>query len=458
MKTLIEPFKIKTVEEIPITTREQREKYLKDAFYNPFFLRSEHVTIDLLTDSGTTAMSSKQWAGLMDGDEAYAGSRSYYKFENIVKEITGFKNIIPTHQGRAAEKILFTLVAKPGITIPSNSHFDTTRGNIEYAGADAVDNLVDVGMQPEIEADFKGNMDVEKLRKLILERGPQNIPLCMLTVTNNTAGGQPVSMQNIRDTKSVLKEFGIPLILDACRFAENAYFIKKREPGYQNKTIKEIAQEMFSYADGATMSAKKDGLSNTGGFLALNNDELAEQAKVLLIITEGFLTYGGMTRRDLEALAQGFVEVLEESYLELRIGQIQYLGNKLLEAGVPILQPTGGHAVYLDAKRFAPHIPPHQFPGQSVLCELYLVSGVRSVEIGSLMFGKEDAAGNPLAPPMELVRMAIPRRVYTQAHTDYVAEACIETYQNRSKLRGMKIVHEAKYLRHFTIKLDYVGN
>lgn len=456
MKTLIEPFKIKAIEEIPITTREQREKYLNDAFYNPFFLRSEQVTIDLLTDSGTTAMSSKQWAGLMDGDEAYAGSKSYYKFENAVIDITGYKHIIPTHQGRAAEKILFSLVAKPGITIPSNSHFDTTRGNIEFAGADAIDNLVNVGMMPEVEDPFKGNMDLVKLKALIEERGAENIPLCMLTVTNNTAGGQPVSMQNIRETKALLKEYGIPLILDACRFAENAYFIKRREPGFENKTIKEIAQEMFSYADGSTMSAKKDGLSNTGGFLALNDDELAEKAKVLLIIMEGFLTYGGITRRDLEALAQGFEEVLNENYLEYRVGQIKYLGDKLLEAGVPIIQPTGGHAVYLDAKRFAPHIAPHNFPAQSILCELYLCSGVRSVEIGSLMFGKSDENGKPLSPPMELVRMAVPRRVYTKSHIDYVAEACIETYNNRNKLRGMRIAHEAPYLRHFTAKLEYI--
>lgn len=456
MKTLIEPFKIKSIEEIPITTREQREKYLANAFYNPFFLRSEYVTIDLLTDSGTTALSSKQWASLMDGDEAYAGSRSYYKFEDAVKEITGLKHIIPTHQGRAAEKILFTIAAKPGIVIPSNSHFDTTRGNIEYAGAEAIDNLVDVGSKPEVEAPFKGNMDLEKLRKLILEKGRENIPLCMLTVTNNTSGGQPVSMQNIRETKALCKEFGIPLFLDACRFAENAYFIKKREPGYENKSIKEIAQEMFSYCDGATMSAKKDGLSNTGGFLALNDDAMAEQAKVLLIITEGFLTYGGMTRRDLEALAQGFEEVLNENYLEYRIGQVKYLGDKLLEAGVPILQPTGGHAVYLDAKRFAPHIAPENFPGQSVLCELYLISGVRAVEIGSLMFGKADTNGNSQSPEMELVRLAIPRRVYTKSHIDYIAEACIETYNNREKLRGMEITHEVEYLRHFTAKLKFI--
>ncbi len=456
MKTLIEPFKIKSVEEIPITTREQREGYLKSAFYNPFYLRSEHVTIDLLTDSGTTAMSSKQWAGLMDGDEAYAGSRSYYKFEDSVRNFTGLKHIIPTHQGRAAEKILFTLVAKPGITIPSNSHFDTTRGNIEYAGAEAVDNLVDVGMHPEEEAPFKGNMDLNKLHKLIIERKPENIPLCMLTITNNTAGGQPVSMQNIRETKQLLGDYGIPLILDACRFAENAYFIKMREAGYENKSIMEISKEMFSYCDGATMSAKKDGLSNTGGFLALNNDELAENAKVLLIITEGFLTYGGMTRRDLEALARGFDEVMDENYLSYRIGQVEYLGNLLLEAGVPILQPTGGHAVYLDAKRFAPHIPSQNLPGQSVLCDLYLRSGVRAVEIGSLMFGKQDETGSTLAPSMELVRLAIPRRVYTKSHIEYIAEACIETFENRDRLRGMQIIHEAKYLRHFTAKLDYI--
>jgi tryptophanase len=456
MKTLIEPFKIKSVEAIPITTRENREQYLAEAFYNPFFLKSEQVTIDLLTDSGTTAMSSKQWASLMDGDEAYAGSKSYYKFEDAVRDITGLKHIIPTHQGRAAEKILFTIVGKPGITIPSNSHFDTTRGNIEYSGADAVDLLVDVGMKTEVEAPFKGNMDINKLKKLIEERGPENIPLCMLTVTNNTAGGQPVSMQNIRETKSLLKEYGIPLILDACRFAENAYFIKKREPGFENRTVKDIAQEMFSYCDGATMSAKKDGLSNTGGFLALNDNELSEKAKVLLIITEGFLTYGGITRRDLEALAQGFVEVVDENYLEYRIGQVKYLGDKLMEAGVPILQPTGGHAVYLDAKRFAPHIAPENFPGQSVLCELYLGSGVRSVEIGTLMFGKTDKNGKTVPAAMELVRMAIPRRVYTKSHIDYIAEACIETYGNKNSLKGMRITHEAEYLRHFTVKLEYI--
>jgi len=457
MKTLIEPFKIKTVEEIPITTIEDRRKYLEEAYYNPFFLRSEHITIDLLTDSGTTAMSAKQWAALMDGDEAYAGSRSYYKFENIVKEITGFKHIIPTHQGRAAEKILMTLIGGKGKYIISNTLFDTTRGNIEFSGAVGVDLPNEIGIKPEIEAPFKGNIDLEKLEYAIEQYKPENIPLVILTVTNNSGGGQPVSMENIRETKKICQKYNIPLFLDCCRFAENAYFIKHREPGYQNKSIKEIAQEMFSYADGATMSAKKDGLSNTGGFLATNDDELALKAKELLIITEGFITYGGMTRRDLEALAQGFVEVLDEHYLEYRIGQIKYLGNKLIEAGVPILVPTGGHAVYLDAKRFAPHIEPEYFPGQSILCELYIVGGIRAVEIGSLMFGKKDENGNHIAPPMELVRLAIPRRVYTQAHTDYVAEACIEVYENRDKLRKMKLIYESKYLRHFTAKLTYIN-
>lgn len=456
MKTLIEPFKIKTVEEIPITTIEDRKKYLEEAYYNPFFLRSEHITIDLLTDSGTTAMSAKQWAALMDGDEAYAGSRSYYKFENIVKEITGFKHIIPTHQGRAAEKILMTLIGGKGKYIISNTLFDTTRGNIEFIGAVGIDLPNEIGIKPEVEAPFKGNIDLEKLEYAIEQYKPENIPLVIITVTNNSGGGQPVSMENIRETKKICQKYNIPLFLDCCRFAENAYFIKLREPGYQNKSIKEIAQEMFSYADGATMSAKKDGLSNTGGFLATNDDEFALKAKELLIITEGFITYGGMTRRDLEALAQGFVEVLDEHYLEYRIGQIKYLGNKLIEAGVPILVPTGGHAVYLDAKRFAPHIEPEYFPGQSILCELYIVGGIRAVEIGSLMFGKKDENGNHIAPPMELVRLAIPRRVYTQAHTDYVAEACIEVYEKRDKLRKMKLIYESKYLRHFTAKLCYL--
>ena len=456
MKTKIEPFKIKTVEHIPITTQEEREQYLEKAFYNPFYLRSEHITIDMLTDSGTTAMSSKQWARLMDGDEAYAGSKSYYKFEDAVRNITNFKHIIPTHQGRAAEKILFTIVGGENVFIPNNTHFDTTRGNIEFSKAVAVDLPTDVGTQPDVEADFKGNMDLDKLRKFIEETGKERIPLCMITVTNNSGGGQPVSMENIRETKKLLSEYGIPLFLDCCRFAENAYFIKQREKGYENKSIMEISQEMFSYADGCTMSAKKDGLSNTGGFIGLNDDNMAGQAKTLLIITEGYITYGGLARRDLEALAQGFEEVMDENYLAYRIGQVKYLGDVLAENGIPFIKPTGGHGLYLDAKSFADHIPPAQYPGLSISNEIYRIAGIRSVEIGSVMFGKKDENGNHIAPPMELVRFAIPRRVYTKSHIDYVAEAIIEVYNNRKQLRGYEITWEPEYLRHFTAKFKQV--
>ncbi len=456
MKTQIEPFKIKSVEQIPITTVEQREQFIKDAHYNPFALRSEHVTIDLLTDSGTTAMSSKQWAAIMDGDEAYAGSRSYYKFEDAVREITGFKHIIPTHQGRAAEKILFTLLGGENIVIPNNTHFDTTRGNIEFSKAMAVDCPTEIGTKPEVLADFKGNMDIDKLRAVIEKHGVENIPVVMLTVTNNSGGGQPVSMENIKEVRKVCDEYKLPLFLDCCRFAENAYFIKEREEGYANKTIMEIANEMFSYADGATMSAKKDALSNTGGFLAMNDDKLADKSKELLIITEGFVTYGGLARRDLEALAQGFKEVMEEDYLKYRIEQVRYLGNLLEEAGVPILRPTGGHGVYLDARRFAPNIKPEHFPGQSILVEIYRLSGIRAVEIGSLMFAKYDEKGNFIAPPMDLVRLAIPRRVYTKSHIEYIAEAIIETYKNVDKLKGLKVTWAPEFLRHFTCRLEYI--
>lgn len=456
MKTQIEPFKIKSIESIPITTKEERLKYLYEAFLNPFYLRSDQITIDLLTDSGTTAMSATQWGRLFEGDEAYAGSKSYYKFEEVVKSITGFKHIIPTHQGRAAERILFSIFGGQGKVIPNNTHFDTTRGNIEYSGAVAVDLPTKSGIDPSAVEDFKGNMDIAALQRLIEEVGSDRIPLCILTVTNNSGGGQPVSMQNIRETKELLSKYGIPLFLDCCRFAENAYFIKKREKGYENKSILEIAREMFSYADGATMSAKKDGMSNTGGFLATNDDSLAEKAKVNLIITEGFPTYGGLARRDLEALAVGFEEVLDEKYLEYRIAQVAYLGDLLINAGVPILVPTGGHAVYLNAKLFAPHINPEYFPGQSIACEIYLEGGIRCCEIGSVMFGKKTPDGRHIPPPMELVRMAIPRRVYTKSHIEYVAETVIEVFNNREKLKGMKIVFEAPFLRHFTAKFEYI--
>lgn len=453
---IIEPFKIKSVEPLNFTTREQREQLLDTAHHNVFLLHADDVLVDLLTDSGTTAMSAKQWAGIMDGDEAYAGSRSYYRFESVLKDLTGFTHVIPTHQGRAAERILFGLVGKSGKIIPNNTHFDTTRANIEFSGAEAVDLLNEAGKHPEVIADFKGNMDVDALTALLAQHGPERIPLVMLTVTNNSGGGQPVSMANIRAVREVCTRFGVPLFLDACRFAENAMFIKMREPGYANTSVKEIAQEMFSYADGATMSAKKDGMVNTGGFLAMNDAAMAEQARNVLIITEGFPTYGGLARRDLEAMAQGLVEVLDENYLTYRLRTIEYFGEKLREAGVPILEPTGGHAVYLDASRFAPHIPTSQFPGQSIVCALYLEAGIRGVEIGSFMFGTYDVDGNHVAPPMELVRLALPRRVYTQSHVDYCVEAIINVHRNRASLPGYEIVTQAPLLRHFTATLRQV--
>ena len=453
-KTIIEPFRIKSVEPIRFTTKEEREKLLKEAGYNPFLIHADNVLIDLLTDSGTSAMSSKQWSGIMDGDESYAGSKSFYRFEEAVNKITGMKFIIPTHQGRAAEKILFSIVGGSGKYFPNNTHFDTTRANVEFTGAEAVDILNEEGKHPEIKADFKGNMDVQKLEELIKEKGAENIPLCMLTITNNSGGGQPVSVKNIRDVKEICKKYDIPLFIDACRFAENAFFIKKREKGYANKSLLEIAQEMFSYADGVTMSAKKDGLANIGGFLAMNNPELAMNCRNLLIVTEGFPTYGGLAGRDLEAVAQGLDEVLDEHYLQYRIRSVEYLGEKLVAAGVPIIEPPGGHAIYIDAKRFLPRIPPEQFPGQSLVCALYIEGGIRAVEIGSLMFGRYDKQGKLIPPPMELVRLAIPRRVYTQSHIDYVLEVILEVFYKRESLKGYKITYEAPMLRHFTARFE----
>jgi tyrosine phenol-lyase len=454
MKTIIEPFKIKSVEPIRFTTFEERVGILREAGYNPFFIRAEDVLIDLLTDSGTSAMSARQWAGMMDGDESYAGARSFFRFEKVVKELTGFKYIIPTHQGRAAERILFSILGGKGKFIPNNSHFDTTRANVEFSGATAADLPTAEGVQPELIADFKGNMNIPALENFIREKGAENIPVCMITITNNSGGGQPVSMQNIRETKNVVKKYGIPLFLDACRFAENAFFIKKREKGYADKTAKQIAQEMFSHADGCTMSAKKDAIVNMGGFLAMNDEQMATSARNLLIVTEGFPTYGGLAGRDLEAIAQGLDEVLDEHYLTYRLRSVEYLGNKLTEAGVPILLPPGGHAIYIDAKRFLPHVPADQYPGQAIVAALYTVGGIRSVEIGSVMFGKYDAAGKHIPPPMELVRLAIPRRVYTQSHIDYVIECVVEVFNNRKKLSGYKIVYEAPQLRHFTARFQ----
>ncbi len=458
MKTIIEPFRIKSVEPINFTTKEERVKLLKQAGYNPFMLHGDDVVIDLLTDSGTSAMSSKQWAGIMDGDEAYAGSRSFFRFESAVKKITGLKTVIPTHQGRAAEKILFSIIGGAGKFIPNNTHFDTTRANVEFSGAEAVDLLNEIGKKPEVRADFKGDMDVVALEKFIQEKGAENIPLVMITVTNNSGGGQPVSMKNIKDVRKICDKYNLPLFLDACRFAENAYFIKKREKGYSDKNVFDIAKEMFSYCDGATMSAKKDALVNIGGFLALNDDELAMKCRNMLIVTEGFPTYGGLAGRDLEAVAQGLEEILDENYLQYRIRSIEYLGEKMLNEGIPIIEPPGGHAIYVDAKRFVPHIPPKEFPGQAVCNEIYIEGGVRAVEIGSLMFGKYDKkTGEHIPPLMELVRLAIPRRVYTQSHIDYVAEVLIEVYKRRDELKGYKITYEAPMLRHFTAQLEPIA-
>lgn len=458
MKTIIEPFKIKSVEPIRFTTAAEREKVLRRARYNPFLIHADDVLIDLLTDSGTSAMSAKQWAGIMEGDESYAGARSFFRFERVVRELTGFKHVIPVHQGRAAEKILFTLVGGKGRAIPNNTHFDTTRANVEYSGAEAVDLVNARGKDPQVVADFKGNMDVAALEAFIRRTGAKKIPLGMMTVTNNAGGGQPVSMANIRETSALLKKHGIPFFIDACRFAENAFFIKQREKGYAHRTVKSIAQEMFSHADGCTMSAKKDAFANIGGFLALNDDALAQRARNVLVITEGFPTYGGLAGRDLEAIAQGLEEVVGEHYLTYRIRSVAYLGEKLTQAGVPIVQPPGGHAVYLDAKRFAPHLPPRIYPGQSIVCELYRHGGIRAVEMGSVMFGKYSARGVKLiSPPLELVRLAIPRRVYTQSHIDYVAECIVEVFQEREKLKGYKITYEPPMLRHFTAHFEQVG-
>lgn len=454
MKTIIEPFRIKSVEPIRFTTSEERKNILKQAGYNPFLIHADDVLIDLLTDSGTSAMSAQQWAGIMQGDESYAGSKSFYRFEESVQKIFGKKFVIPTHQGRAAEKILFTILGGNGKYFPNNTHFDTTRANIEFSGAEAHDFLNEVGKHPEIRADFKGNMDVVALEKFINEKGKENIPLCMITITNNSGGGQPVSLQNIRETKSVCSKYGIPLFIDACRFAENAYFIKKREKGYGDKSYLEIAQEIFSYADGVTMSAKKDALVNIGGFLAVDDEQLAMLCRNLLIVTEGFPTYGGLAGRDLEAIAQGLDEVLDEHYLEYRIRSVEYLGEKLVAAGVPIIEPPGGHAIYIDAKRFVPHIPPNEYPGQAIVCELYIEGGIRSVEIGSVMFGKYDENKKLISPPMELVRLAIPRRVYTQSHIDYVTEVILQMFSRRESMKGYKIIYEAPLLRHFTAKFE----
>ena len=453
MKTLIEPFRIKSIEHIKMTTRDEREKFLKEANYNVFKIRSENVILDFLTDSGTSAMSSDQWAAIMKGDESYACAKSWYNFEKAVKKITNFKNIIPTHQGRAAERLLFSVVLKEGDIVPNNNHFDTTRANVEFTGAEALDLVIEEGKKPELDYPFKGNIDIKKLEDL-LEKESGKIPLCMITITNNAGGGQPVSMQNIRETKQLLGKYNIPLFLDACRFAENAYFIKKRENGYESKSVLEIVNEMFSYADGCTMSAKKDAFANIGGFIALNDEEVTKKTRNLLILTEGFPTYGGMTGRDLEAIAVGLEEIIQEDYLNYRLRTAEYLGEILLENGISIVRPAGGHALYIDANAFYPHIPYYEFPGQALCCELYLEGGIRGCEIGTFMFGKKNEDGKDIAAAMELVRLAFPRRVYTQAHFDYAAEVIIDVYNKREGVKGLKITYEPEYLRHFTSDLE----
>jgi tryptophanase len=451
MKTIIEPFKIKSVEPLRFTSRDERQAILRNAEYNLFSIQADDVLIDLLTDSGTAAMSAHQWGGMIEGDEAYAGSKSFSRLEQTVKELTGFRHIIPTHQGRAAEKILFSIVGGKDRIVPNNTHFDTTRANVEMSGAEALDLPIADGLNPALKADFKGNMDLDALASVLDNEGPQRIPLVMLTVTNNANAGQPVSMENIRQTAELCRAHGIPFFLDACRFAENAYFIKLREPGYENKTAREIAREMFSYADGCTMSGKKDGLVNMGGFLAVNDDQLAGRARNILIVTEGFPTYGGLAGHDLEAFARGLDEVLEEDYLKYRIRSVAYLGEHISAIGVPIFQPPGGHAIYIDAKAFLPHIPPHQYPGQALACELYLAGGIRSCEIGSVMFGKFDPQSGQFKPaPLEMVRLAIPRRVYTKSHIDYVVESVENVFRKRDDIKGMRIVYDPPVLRHFT--------
>jgi tyrosine phenol-lyase len=445
-KTIIEPFRIKSVEPIRWTSRGEREQLLQSAHYNLFLLPAAHVLIDLLTDSGTGAMSVYQWGAVMEGDESYAGSKSFDRFRNSVHSVFGYEHVIPTHQGRAAERILFSVMCKKGDIVPNNTHFDTTRANVEFVGAEALDLVIPEGKQPGLPHPFKGNMDVDALANLLRRFGKQRVPLVMLTVTNNSGGGQPVSMANVRQVAQLCKGHGIPLYFDACRFAENAYFIKLREKGYESKSPKQIAQEMFSYGDGCTMSAKKDGMANIGGFLCTNDDFLAQQEKDLLILTEGYPTYGGLAGRDLEAIAVGIQEALEEDYLRYRIASTAYLGTHIADQGVPIVQPPGGHAIYIDARAFLPHIPQHQFPGVALGAELYLEGGIRSVEIGTLMFGA--------TAKMDLVRLAIPRRVYTQSHIDYVVEVILAVWRKREQISGLKLAYEAPFLRHFTARLE----
>lgn len=453
MSVIIEPFKIKVVEPIAMPTHDERERHLTAAHYNLFSLAAEHVTFDLLTDSGTAAMSAAQWGAMMVADESYAGSRSYHRFEKVVKDLTGFRHIIPTHQGRAAERIFFGITVKPGLVIPNNSHFDTTRANIEHDGGEARDLVIEEASDTASTHPFKGNIDLKRLEEFcVKERG--RIPLGMITITNNTGGGQPVSLENLKECARILHSHKIPFYIDACRFAENAFFIKLREPGQSNRSVRDIAREIFRLADGATFSGKKDGLVNMGGFLALNDDQMAAEARNVLILTEGFPTYGGCAARDLEALAVGLEEVLDERYLEYRLASVKYLAMGLNAAGMPTVQPPGGHAVFIDARRLLPHIPAHQYPGQALACELYLAGGIRSCEIGSVMFGKSAEGGEFQPARLELVRLALPRRVYTQSHVDRIIEICADVAKKARELRGLEMTWRPPYLPHFTAKFE----
>ena len=455
-KTIIEPFRIHSVEPIKLTTPEQRERALISAGYNLFSIHSAEVMIDLLTDSGTGAMSRDQWAAIQHGDESYAGSPSWELFRDAVKSLFPFKHVIPTHQGRAAEKILFSVIGGEGKVIPNNTHFDTTRANIEFSKALAVDLVIAEGLNPQSLHPFKGNMDVVALEALINEVGVANIPVVMITITNNSGGGQPVSLGNIREVSAICKKYGIPFFLDACRYAENAWFIREREEGQQDRDVADIVREIASLADGMTISAKKDPMGNIGGWLAVNDDELASQARTLLILTEGFPTYGGLAGRDLEAIAVGIKESVSHDYLQYRIKSTAYLGNALSAAGIPVVLPIGGHAVYIDAKALLPHIDPLQYPGQSLAIELYRVGGIRGCEIGSVMFGAQPD-GSEKAAAMELVRLAIPRRTYTQSHIDYVIEVCLEVAKNSPSMRGYRIVEQPKSLRHFMASFEPIS-
>ena len=429
---------------------------MRDAGYNVFSLPSRAVMIDFLTDSGTSAMSDHQWAGMMEGDESYSGSLNYFNLKHVVKDIFGFDQFVPTHQGRGAEQVLFSVVAGPGKVIPNNTHFDTTRANVEARGSEALDLVIPEGLDPTSRHPFKGNMNVPALEKTIERVGAANIPLAMMTITNNAVGGQPVSMANIRETKALLARYKIPFFIDACRYAENCYLIQQREPGYRNKSVKEIARELFSYADGFTMSAKKDGLVNIGGLLAARDPVLFEQLQNRLILTEGFTSYGGLARRDLEAMARGLEEALDQDYLAYRVGQMNYLAERLLENGVPIVEPPGGHAVFLDAKRFLPHIPLGQYPGEALSIALYRAGGIRASEIGSVMFAHKNEDGSEAFAPLELVRLAIPRRVYTQSHLDYVAQVISDLYRERDAVRGVRFTYQSPRLRHFTARFELV--